>query len=91
VLVKDFLTAPRLFDNFLLPLSPQALDEVRELQELPLKLKPVLMSGHIPGDPFIPPDNTTNSALKTFSLISPLLGYGNQSVHLESNSLVGWS
>jgi hypothetical protein len=32
VSVKDFLTAPRLSDNFLLPLSPQALDEVRELQ-----------------------------------------------------------
>jgi hypothetical protein len=28
VFVKDFLTAPRLSDNFLLPLSPQALDEV---------------------------------------------------------------
>jgi hypothetical protein len=32
VSVKEFLNAPRLFDNFLLPLSPQALEEVKELQ-----------------------------------------------------------
>jgi hypothetical protein len=32
VSVKEFLTAPRLYDNFLLPLSPQALDEIRDLQ-----------------------------------------------------------
>jgi hypothetical protein len=32
IYVKEFLIAPRLSDNFLLPLSPQAMDELRDLQ-----------------------------------------------------------